>query len=169
MNGNVGRILLSACLASVIATFGMTYTAEAEVVATPSVVHFPPASVGGFSYQTVSITNTSGTDSEVITSVSAAPDYFFPTFGGTCFTLHGSVIPPATSCTVEFGFNPTNIGGQAAFGVVTLATDSSLVFILEGTGTGGSQGCVGLAKAMASVPSAAEPKLNQVLVRHCPA
>jgi hypothetical protein len=138
-----GRLLSRLCAVSVLAALGFFAGAgatEAAVTASPSVVHFAPTPVNGLSYQLVTLTNTSATETEVLQTASAAPGYFFPTFGGTCNVVYTYVIPPGTSCTFEFGFRPSQKGPQAAFGWVVFESGEEVIVILEGTGTGGRRG-----------------------------
>jgi hypothetical protein len=99
-------------------------------------VHFNPTPVGGFSYKIVTLTNTSSTEIKVLETAFAAPQYFFPTFGGTCNVVYGYVVPPGQSCTFEFGFHPSQLGPRAAFGWIVFEDGETVVVILEGVGTG---------------------------------
>jgi hypothetical protein len=107
----------------------------------PTLVKFANTPAGttypdNFSYALVTITNNSGTDTETLLSADASPpSTFFPTYGGSCNDGIDWDIPPLTSCTFQFGFNPQNKGWyKNGAGSITFASGTVLNVELQGKG-----------------------------------
>jgi hypothetical protein len=90
--------------------------------------------VGDITYATVTITNT-GSGAETISGGYASLSEFWPTWGGTCNVTYAYVIPPHTSCTLQWGFKPTATGPVTTIGNVSFKSGATLYVFLNGIGT----------------------------------
>jgi hypothetical protein len=90
--------------------------------------------VGDITYAMVTITNT-GSGTETIDGGYAPLSEFWPTWGGTCNVTYAYVIPPHTSCTLQWGFKPTATGPVTTIGNVSFKSGATLYVFLNGIGT----------------------------------
>jgi hypothetical protein len=103
----------------------------------PTAVVFAPTPVGEFSYEIVTITNT-GDATDFISSATPVASPFFATFGGTCnFSVDpisgkNYYIPPGSSCTFQWGFNPSRPGRQSVTGTLYFESGATLTVSLTG-------------------------------------
>lgn len=118
--------------------------ATSNLAVTPSSITFPTTPVGGFSYDTVTISNTGDTADYLVTATASPDPPFFPTFGGTCNTSidpNGRTywIPAGGSCTFQWGYHPTTRPGKGRppwtqTGTGTLFFDSGTTLAVSFTG-----------------------------------
>jgi len=103
----------------------------------PTAVAFAPTPVGGFSYEIVTITNT-GDATDFISSATPVESPFFATFGGTCnfsvdpITGKNYYIPAGSSCTFQWGFNPSRPGRQTGTGTLNFESGATLTVSFTG-------------------------------------
>jgi len=103
----------------------------------PTSVAFAPTPVGGFSYEIVTITNT-GDATDFISSATPVESPFFATFGGTCnfsvdpITGKNYYIPAGSSCTFQWGFNPSRPGRQTGTGTLNFESGATLTVSFTG-------------------------------------
>ena len=105
----------------------------------PTAVVFAPTPVGEFSYEIVTISNT-GDATDFISSATPVESPFFATFGGTCNVSIDPIsgknyyIPPGSSCTFQWGFNPGRPGRQTGTGTLNFESGATLTVALTGRG-----------------------------------
>jgi hypothetical protein len=103
----------------------------------PTTVAFAPTPVGVISYEIVTITNT-GDATDFISSATPVESPFFATFAGTCntsvdpITLKNYYIPAGSSCTFQWGFDPSRPGRQTGTGTLNFESGATLTVSFTG-------------------------------------
>jgi len=105
----------------------------------PATVVFAPTPVGGFTYATVTITNSGDAADFISTATPVEPPFFAP-FAGTCNTSVDPIsgknfyLLPGSACTFQWGFNPSRAGRQTATGTLYFESGATLTVSLIGRG-----------------------------------